>query len=103
MRAQQRAGQTAREAARAAGQAVNGEPVLGRSGLVDVSRGRQAAEHYLAAAQVDGTVAVNGTRITVTTSVDFKPVMLSAIGVGTLTVTGQSTAETKQVYEGDEQ
>lgn len=103
MRAQQRADQVAREAARAAGQAVNGSPVLGRPGLVDVSRGRQAAEHYLTAAQVTGTVSVNGTNITVTTAIDFKPIMLSAIGIGSLTVTGQSTAETKQVYEGKEQ
>lgn len=100
LRATQRADQVAREAARAAGQAISGDPILGRPGLVDVSRGRQAANAYLAAAGIPGDVSVSGTTITVSTRVSFTPVMLSAFGVGSVTVTGSAVAETKQVYEG---
>lgn len=103
MRTQQRADQVAREAARAAGQAINGQPVLGRPGLVDVSRGRQAAQKYLATAGIAGTVTVNGTTISITTNVPYEPIMLSAFGMGTVTVSGYSEATTKQVYLGEEQ
>lgn len=100
LRATQRADQVAREAARAAGQAISGDPILGRPGLVDVSRGRQAAAAYLSAAGVAGDVLVEGTTITVNTRVSWSPVILSAIGVGSVTVTGSAQAETKQVYQG---
>jgi Flp pilus assembly protein TadG len=100
LRATQRADQVAREAARAAGQAVSGDPILGRPGLVDVTRGRQAATAYLAAAEVAGDITVTGATITVTTRVRFTPVMLSAIGVGSITATGRAEAEAKQVYQG---
>lgn len=100
LRAGQRADQVAREAARAAGQAISGDPILGRPGLVDVSAGRQAARNYLAAAGVEGDITVNGTTITVNTRVRFAPVMLSAIGISSVTVTGSAVAETTQVYEG---
>lgn len=100
LRATQRADQIAREAARAAGQAVTGDPILGRPGLVDVSRGRQAATAYLSAAGVTGDVQVDGTTIVVTTRVAWSPVILSAVGVDSVTVTGSAQAETTQVYLG---
>lgn len=100
LRAGQRADQVAREAARAAGQAISGDPVLGRPGMVDVSRGRQAATQYLSAAGVAGDVSVDGATITVNTSVVFTPVMLSAFGFSSVTVRGSAVAETKQVYQG---
>ena len=100
LRATQRADQVAREAARAAGQAISGDPILGRPGLVDVSRGRQAAAAYLGAAGVTGDIAVNGATITITAQVRYTPVFLTAIGVGTVTVTGTAQAEAKQVYQG---
>ncbi len=100
LRAGQRADQVAREAARAAGQAISGDPVLGRPGMVDVSRGRQAATQYLSAAGVTGDVSVDGATITVNTSVVFTPVMLSAFGFSSVTVRGSAVAETKQVYQG---
>jgi len=102
MRAVQRADQVAREAARAAGQAITGDPVLGRPGLVDVSEGRRAATAYLKAAEVDGAVDVNGTQITVTTHIRYTPVMLSAFGINGVTVTGSADAQTVQVYQGQE-
>lgn len=101
LRAGQRADQVAREAARAAGQASSGEPILGHPGLVDVSRGRQAAVQYLAAANVAGSVDVDGATITVTTSVVFTPVMLSAFGISSVTVNGTAVTEAKQVYQGE--
>lgn len=100
LRAGQRADQVAREAARAAGQAISGDPILGRPGMVDVSRSRQAANEYLTAAGVAGEVSVDGATITVTTSVVFTPVMLSAFGISSVTVQGSAVAETKQVYQG---
>lgn len=101
MRATQQADRVAREAARAAAQAVTSDPVIGRPGLVDVSKGRVAADDYLEAAGVDGSVTISGATITVTTSVQVKPIMLSAVGVGEITVTGQAVAETRRVYEGE--
>ncbi len=103
MRASQQADRVAREAARAAGQAVTSDPVIGRPGLVDVSKGRAAANAYLEAAGVDGSVDVTGTTITVTTTVAYHPVMLSAFGVGQINATGQAVAETRRVYEGESQ
>lgn len=100
LRAGQRADQVAREAARAAGQAISGDPVLGRPGMVDVSRGRQAATQYLSASGVAGDISVDGATITVTTSVVFTPVMLSAFGINSVTVRGSAVAEAKQVYQG---
>ena len=101
LRATQRADQIAREAARAAGQALSGDPVLGRPGLIDVSRGRQAATDYLNAADVTGDITVNGATITVTTHVRYTPIILTAIGVDTVTATGTAQAEAKQVYQGE--
>lgn len=102
LRATQRADQVAREAARSAAQAITGEPILGRPGLVDNSRGRQAGYEYLAAAGVPGDVAVGGGEVRVTTYVSYTPVLLSAFGVTTVTVTGEATAATQRVYQGAE-
>lgn len=102
LRASQRADQVAREAARSAAQAITGEPVLGQPGLVDNTRGRAAAQSYLDASGVPGTVSVSGGEVSVTTYVTYHPVILSAFGQGQVTVTGEATASTKRVYEGAE-
>lgn len=103
MRASQQANQAAREAARAAAQAVTSDPVIGQPGLIDVSKGRRAASDYLAAAQVAGSISVDGATITVHTHIQYRPIMLSAFGVGVITVNGEATAETHRVYEGEVQ
>jgi Flp pilus assembly protein TadG len=93
VRALQRADEAAREAARAGSQmlevpaAVRGEGVR-----IDAAAAARAARAYLDAAGVEGSVAVRGNAVEVSTSVTYRPVFLSVAGVGLLTVTGSASA-----------
>lgn len=102
LRATQQADQVAREAARSAAQAISGDPILGRPGLIDNTRGRQAGFAYLTAAGVPGDVTIGGGQVRVSTYVSYTPVLLSAFGISTITVTGEATATTQRVYQGAE-
>jgi len=93
LRATQRADDAAAEAARAAVQSVQpGGTVRGQPPRVNAAAAVNAAQSYLAAAAVPGTVTVTGDRVQVATSVSFTPAMLSLIGLGTQTVTGRADA-----------
>ena len=61
-----------------------------------------AARTYLDAAGVTGTVAIapGGQRLTVATRDTYTPVLLSAIGIGPMPVTGQATADLVTVEGG---
>lgn len=100
MRAGQRADQIAREAARTAAQKISGNPILGQPALIDVGPAKLAAQKYLEASGVAGQVSVSGGTITVTTTVKWSPVMLSAFGVSGLDVTGTASASAKPVFQG---
>jgi Flp pilus assembly protein TadG len=89
--AAQLADNAAAEAARAAGQHVTSGAVLGQTPQVDTIRATQAAHNYLAAAGVDGEVTVAGEEITITTTVQRAPVLLTVAGVSTITATGNAT------------
>lgn len=93
----------ASEAARAAGQELTGDAILGQSPNVDPSRGVIAARTYLAAVGADGTVALNGTDITVTANTSWTPRFLGLFGAGTQVETGTASASTKRVLGGTEQ
>lgn len=93
----------ASEAARAAGQELTGEAILGHSSSVDPSRGVIAARTYLAAVGADGTVAVNGTDITVTANATWAPRFFGLFGAGNQVETGTASASTKRVLGGTEQ
>ncbi len=100
--AQQRAQTAARESARAGGQAiVAGTAIRGQGAVVDTSAARTAAQNYLTAAGVAGTVSIQGgNTVVVRTSETYQPTFLSIVGVGTQTVTGQSEAEIMRTLNG---
>ena len=65
---------------------------------------RHAAEDYLAASGVTGTVTVTGgDTITVNVTDNYTPKFLSFIGIGDLTVTSQASARLIRSLGGSEQ
>ncbi|MFE5191669.1 pilus assembly protein TadG-related protein [Streptomyces sp. NPDC056628] len=95
MRATERADYIAGEAARAGGQAIEAaEAINGTAITVDPQAAAAAAQAYLSSAGATGTVSVSGDgktlQVTVTGSYDTK--FLSAVGIGSLSVTGHGTA-----------
>lgn len=82
---------TAAEAARAAGQPLTNDALTGQIANVDTSRGIAAAQAYLTAAGVNGTVTVSGRTITVTTSLPWAPVINTWLPGTTLTGTATTT------------
>ncbi|MFF1602468.1 TadE/TadG family type IV pilus assembly protein [Streptomyces mirabilis] len=95
MRAVERADYIAGEAARAGGQAIDpAEAITGKAIVVDPQDAQAAAQAYLRSAGATGTVSVSGDgktlNVTVTSTYDTK--FLSAVGIGSLSVTGQGKA-----------
>ena len=92
--AQQRAHDLAAQAARAGGQQVEAAPAMeGRYVALDTAAARRAAEQYLAAAGVEGTVTITGgTTLIVRVTDTYEPTFLSMVGIGDLTVTGDASA-----------
>ncbi|MGD9959026.1 TadE/TadG family type IV pilus assembly protein [Nocardioides sp.] len=103
--AKQRAQNIAAEAARTGGERVQAAPAIeGRYVSVDTAAARAAAEHYLAASGVTGTVSVTGgDTIHVEVTDTYKPKFLSLIGIGNLTVTSDATARIARTLGGTEQ
>jgi Putative Flp pilus-assembly TadE/G-like len=102
--AQQRAHDLAAQAARAGGQHVQAAPAIeGRSVQVDTSSARLAAEDYLTAAGVDGTVTLTGgDTITVRVSDVYDPRFLGLLGISHLDVTGSASARLVRSLAGTE-
>jgi len=101
LHALQRAQDVARQAARSAAQAAEGPAAIkGMPPSVDTSRAVQAGQAYLAAAGVPGSVTISGGTVTVTTVTTYDPVILSIAGLGTQSVTGQSTAQLTRAAQG---
>jgi Flp pilus assembly protein TadG len=103
--AKQRAHNIAAEAARTGGEQVEAAPAIeGRYVSVDTAAARTAAEQYLAAAGVTGTVTVTGgDTITVAVTDTYTPKFLGFIGVGDLTVTADASARVVRSLGGTEQ
>lgn len=94
-RAAAEADDLARSAARAAVQAINPTRVMaGAEARPDPTRAAAAARAYLTAAGATGSVAIapGGRQLTVNTVNTYSPILLSAIGIGPMTVTGTATA-----------
>lgn len=89
------------EAARAGAQAIDID-VLRSSGAVVLNpdEARVQALGYLEAAREDGTVVVVGNSVTVTVSLRRGLAVLSAVGVGPVTVSGTATATATQGING---
>jgi Flp pilus assembly protein TadG len=95
MRAVERADYIAGEAARAGGQAIDpAEAISGNAIVVDPQDATAAAQAYLQSAGATGTASVSGDgkslSVVVTGSYDTK--FLSAVGIGSLSVTGHGKA-----------
>ena len=89
-----RATMTANEAGRAAAQEISAEVIGGTSYEIDAVAAGDAAQEYLDAAGVDGNVAVDGTRVVITTRLDWEPSMMP---LPADTVTGTATIDTREV------
>ena len=76
VQANQQAYTTAASAARAAANAVSGQAIIAGTTAIDSNRAVSAANGYLAAAGVGGSVAVSGDRITVTVDTDYSATFL---------------------------
>lgn len=68
---------------------------IGGSGNPSVARA--AAQRYLAASGVPGSVSISGATVTVHTRITVTTNFLSLIGITTLTAQGQSTARLQEV------
>ncbi len=103
--AQQRARDLAAQAARTGGQQVQAAPAIeGRYLNVDVSAACSAAEAYLSAAGIDGTVSISGgDTITVNVTDTYEPRFLALLGIDHLDVTGTATARLVRNLGGTEQ
>ncbi|WP_116949275.1 pilus assembly protein TadG-related protein [Jiangella endophytica] len=90
--AQRRADAVAAEAARAAGQEIDGATLIGSPGL-DRARAIAAARDHLTAAGIAGTVSVDGTTIVVRTNATEQAAILPLVGITTLEATGEASVE----------
>lgn len=98
-----RAHDLAAQAARAAGQQLDvGQAVRGGAAQVGTGQAIAAGRAYLAAAGIDGEVAVTdgGSTLVVTTTARYDTVFLSIIGIGHLTATGRSEAHPVRAASG---
>ena len=96
--AHERAHDVAAQAARAGGEEVEGSSAIqGHDLAISPAAARAAAQRYLDAAGVAGTVTINdGTTITVTVTDSYDPQFLGLIGINRLDVTGTATARTRK-------
>ncbi|MFE2302641.1 pilus assembly protein TadG-related protein [Streptomyces sp. NPDC059445] len=95
MAATERADYLAGEAARAGGQAIDpGQAVTGQAIVVAPQDAVAAAQAYLHSAGATGTVMVagDGKSLTVTVNGSSDTAFLSAVGIGSLPVTGHASA-----------
>ena len=101
--AKQRAQDIAAQAARAAGQQLQGgAAVRGQGAVVDPARAAAAARAYLAGAgDVTGSATTRGgDTIIVNTTSTYHTTFLSIIGIGSLTVTGHAQAHITRTIGG---
>lgn len=89
-----RATMTANEAGRAAAQELSADVIGGTTYDIDTAGAADAARAYLSAADVDGSVTVDGTRVVITTSIHWEPKVLP---LPTDTINGTATIETREV------
>ena len=103
--AKQRAHDVAAQAARAGGQQVQASAAIQGAPLsVDVAAARAAAQGYLAAADVSGSVSIRGgDTILVRVTDSYEPLFLGLIGINNLHVTGQASARLVRSLGGTEQ
>lgn len=104
--AKERANDVAAQAARIAGQQVDPDTTMAGTSTVRVNpaRARTAALAYIADAGMTGTATVQagGTELRIDTTAVYRPVFLTALGIGPFTITGTSTARLVRALDGSE-
>lgn len=102
--AQQHARDVAGQAARVGGQQLNAPAAIrGQGAQATPGLARQAAQDYLAASGIAGSVNVeNGTTLVVSTTDTYRTQFLSIIGLRQMTVTGSAQARLARVVGGTE-
>lgn len=103
--AKRRAGDVAAQVARAAGQQISPDAYLadGRSVELAVAKAKASAVDYIEAAGMTGSARVeSGTELVVQTETTYRPIFLSAVGIGDLTVTGSASIRVVRVADGKE-
>jgi Flp pilus assembly protein TadG len=104
--AKERATDVAAQAARVAGEQADANTLMAGTGTVAVSpqRARQTALACIAGAGMSGTVTIEagGTQLAITATATYRPIFLTSIGIGHLTVTGTSTARLIRALNGSE-
>ena len=102
--AQQRARDVAAQAARVGGQQLNAsQAVRGLSAQASPTQAVRAAQLYLNASDVTGTVGiVNGTTLVVSTTDIYQPKFLSIVGLGSMRVSGKAEARLVRAVGGIE-
>jgi Flp pilus assembly protein TadG len=83
----------AAEAARAGGQAVDAAALARGKPQIDPAAAVAAARAYLAAAEADGTVVMQGRTITVSVTLARPTVLLGLVGRATITGHGVASAQ----------
>jgi Flp pilus assembly protein TadG len=104
--AKQRASDVAAQAARIAGEQADTNTLMAGTGTITVNpqQARRAALDYIAGADMTGTATIEtgGTQLVITTTATYRPVSLTSIGIGPLTVTGTATARLIRAQNGTE-
>lgn len=90
--AQRRAMNTAEQAARVGADALDEAALRDGNVRVDSAAATAAAHSYLESVGADGSVRVNGDRVTVTVTAEQDTTLLSAVGIGSLRVRASATA-----------
>ncbi|TGN65012.1 pilus assembly protein [Nocardioides eburneiflavus] len=102
--AQQQARSAAAQAARTGAQEVQGSAVRGGDLHVDITAAKSAAQSYLNAAGVEGSVTVvNGDTLIVRTTDTYDSKFLGIIGLDSMRVTGEASARLIRAQGGTEQ
>lgn len=101
--AQQRTRDVAAQAARAGGQQVDTVVAMrGDGAQVNPAAAVHAAQSYLAAAGVTGSVTLQGGDLVVHTSDTYQTKFLSIVGIGAMPVTGQASVRVARTVAGVE-
>ena len=105
VQAKQRAHDIAAQAARAGGEQVQAAPAVeGQYLAIDTIAAKKAAENYLTASGVTGTVTITGgDTITVDVTDSYHPKFLTIVGINTMTVTGEASARLIRSLGGTQQ
>lgn len=101
--AQQQARSAAAQAARTGAQEVQGSTAIrGEELRVDINAAKSAAQGYLNAAGVEGSVTVNGDTLIVRTTDTYDSKFLGIIGLDSMRVTGEASARLIRAQGGTE-